>query len=94
MDGELPAHVSEDFVQLGRFPLTLHSPARGRSRSEAAKALCAATARRPDHRATHADCAAGSFSTEPAFGVACGGLPQLGLGLAGRPPQAARRLLA
>ena len=42
----------------GASPPTLHSPARGSSRSEAAKALCAATARRPDHRATHADRAA------------------------------------
>ena len=42
----------------GASPPTLHSPAGGSSRSEAAKALCAATARRPDHRATHADRAA------------------------------------
>ena len=57
-DGELPAHVSKDFVQLGRFPSDVALPARGSSRSEAAKALCAATARRLDHRATHADRAA------------------------------------
>ena len=42
----------------GASPPTLHSPAKGSSRNEAAKALCAATARRPDHRATHADRAA------------------------------------
>ena len=39
-------------------PPTLHSPARGSSGSEAAEALCAATAKRPDYRATHADRAA------------------------------------
>ena len=39
-------------------PATLHSPASGSSNSEAAKALCTATARSPDHRATHADWAA------------------------------------
>ena len=41
------------------LPATLHSPARGSSNSEAAKALCTANARSPDHRASHADCAAG-----------------------------------
>ena len=55
-DGELPAHVGQDFVQLGRFPCECAFP---RQWEEAAKALCTATARSPDHRATHADCAAG-----------------------------------
>ena len=49
----------------GASPPTLHSPARGSSRGEAAKALCAATARRPDHRATHADRAAGCMAAGP-----------------------------
>ena len=58
MDGELPAPISQDFVQLGRFPSNVVLPARRSSRRDAAKALCAAAARRPDHRATHADRAA------------------------------------
>ena len=58
-DRELPAHVGQDFVQLGSFPCDVVLPASGSSNSEAAKAPCTATARSPGHRATYADCAAG-----------------------------------
>ena len=71
-DGELPAQVGQDFVQLGFFPCNVALPGNGSSNSKAAKTQRAATAKNPSSRATHNHQAP---KTRGAFGADCGGLP-------------------
>ena len=60
---ELPAHVGQDLTQLRRVPGEIAPPASGSSSSDAATARCAASASRPDHRATQAARAAARSGT-------------------------------